>query len=79
MAKIYPTPNWLASAQCEGKHRFADAGLAKKVAHKSGQRKDNQVSAYRCSTCGGWHVGSGKNITKDRPRMTNQLKERKHG
>lgn len=62
MAKKYQKPDWLAASQCDGKHRFADAGLAKKVAHKSAQRKDNQVSAYRCSTCGGWHVGAGRTM-----------------
>ena len=75
----HPPPDWLASTQCEGKHRFADSGLAKKVAHRSAQRKDNPTSAYHCTTCNGWHVGTGKNSTKDKTRMNNKYQERRNG
>lgn len=62
MGKQYPPPDWLAQTQCQGKHRFDDAGLAKKVAHLSSQRKDSRSTAYRCVTCGGWHVGNGRTM-----------------
>lgn len=51
-------PGWLAPTQCAGKHRFEDGGLAKKVASRASSRKDARVSAYRCQSCGGWHVGN---------------------
>lgn len=59
-----PTPDLLAQAQCHGKHRFDDARLAKDVARKSSRRKESAASAYRCSTCGGWHIGNGPRIKK---------------
>lgn len=67
MGKQYPpNPEWLAQAQCIGKHRFDDGGLAKQVARKSSQRKDSKASAYRCVTCGGWHVGNGNGKQQNR-------------
>lgn len=51
-------PAWVAAAQCTGKHRFADAGLAKSVAKKTSARHDATTTAYRCEFCGGWHVGN---------------------
>ena len=69
-------PDWLAPAQCEGKHRFEDGGLAKKVAHQSSARKDKRVSAYRCRTCGGWHIGnSNKRNVNRKPRPPESFDE----
>ena len=63
-----PDPVWLAAAQCAGKHRFDDAGMAKKVAKQSSQRKDKKCTAYKCKTCSGWHIGES--------RDTKPMKER---
>lgn len=59
MGKQRPQPDWLVKTQCFGKHRFEDGGLAKKVARQSAKRKESKASAYRCNTCGGWHIGNG--------------------
>lgn len=59
-----PPPEHLRSTQCDGKHRFDSMPLAKKVASKQNQRKDTQISAYRCGFCNGWHVG--QHIKKSR-------------
>lgn len=59
-------PDWLEQTQCMGKHRFADAGLAKKVASQSAKRKEGRVSAYRCIHCGGWHIGNGNGKNSNR-------------
>ena len=82
MSKKPPLPDWLAQTQCEGKHRFPDASLAKKVAHQSSQRNDSHTSAYRCATCGGWHVGSGRTVKKtmkEKTYMNHKFQERQHG
>ena len=50
--------NWLEQTQCMGKHRFDDGGLAKKVARLSAKRKESRTVAYKCTHCGGWHVGN---------------------
>ena len=57
----------MAAAQCGGKHRFSDGGLAKKVASQSSRRKDSSLKAYRCAVCGGWHIG--QNTGGKRPPM----------
>lgn len=54
----------MAAAGCAGKHRFEDANLAKKVARQSSARHDYTATAYRCATCGGWHVGSQNRLNK---------------
>lgn len=63
-----PRADWIAQAQCEGKHRFTDAGLAKKVARQSSRRRDSKASAYRCLVCHGWHVGNSAPMKKRDPR-----------
>jgi len=54
----HPTPEWMESAACAGKHRFDDHGLAEKVARQSAKRKDKaRPVVYRCPACNGWHIG----------------------
>lgn len=47
---------------CEGKERFASARLAQRVATKIGAhgKTRRRRSAYLCSFCGYWHVGTSK-------------------
>ena len=42
-----------ARSECQGKQRFANAQVARLALPKN----DKNVSAYRCGSCGGWHVG----------------------
>ncbi len=53
-------------AGCEGKHRFDDPRLARRVASRSAHTNGDRMSAYRCRLCGGWHIGS--NLTKRKRR-----------
>jgi hypothetical protein len=59
MARLSP------DISCSGKDRFPSQTLAAKVANSSNRRKDGDVSAYRCGTCGTWHVG-GASIARQR-------------
>jgi hypothetical protein len=51
----------MRQAGCEGKGRFASPTLAHKVLKRAGRSRGhtNRVVAvvYRCSYCGGWHIG----------------------
>lgn len=51
-------PHTDPAAQCEGKHRFDNGGLARQVAKAQSKRHDAGMKAYPCDHCGGWHVGS---------------------
>lgn len=62
MVKKFISPIWLAQTQCFGKHRFDDPNIAKQVAYRQAQRKDSKTGAYRCATCGGWHIGNSRNM-----------------
>ena len=64
--KKAPVPAWLAQTQCIGKHRFDDGNIARQVAQRQARNKDLKSCAYRCATCGGWHVGSGR-VMKNNP------------
>lgn len=59
-------PEWLEQTKCMGKHRFADAGLAKKVASQQAQRRAGKISPYKCTHCGGWHIGNGNGPTANK-------------
>ena len=39
---------------CEGKERFAEFNLARKVA----RRFDGKMAVYKCQHCKGFHIGS---------------------
>lgn len=45
---------------CDGKQRFAKPRLAHRIAKRMG----GQAQVYRCSYCGGWHVGADNNPMK---------------
>lgn len=60
-----PAPDWLAQNQCLGKHRFDDGNIARQVAHRQAKRKDTKSGAYRCETCGGWHIGNSRSMNKN--------------
>lgn len=49
-------------AQCTGKQPFPNRHVAQQVAHKTSQRHEQAMGAYKCPHCGSWHVGhpSGK-------------------
>ena len=44
-------------ARCRGKQRL-DRETAQAIAKRANRRQDTRLNAFRCSTCGGWHVGS---------------------
>jgi hypothetical protein len=43
-------------ASCAGKERYADGGAASKTLRHM-KRRGDKASSYRCSHCGGWHIG----------------------
>jgi hypothetical protein len=43
-------------ASCFGKVRYTDGGKAARVLSKLGNQQ-NRPMTYRCSHCGGWHIG----------------------
>lgn len=45
-------------AGCIGKERFASAHVAHHVAKRRRNRHGPPTQAYRCSFCGGWHLGT---------------------
>ena len=45
------------NADCAGKVRFESAVLAAKVIQR---HREDRRKAYRCVTCGGWHLGTAK-------------------
>lgn len=45
------------AAMCQGKELFSSPQLARDVA-KRRQGRGQQVDAYRCKVCAGWHIGS---------------------
>lgn len=49
-----PSPEADRAAHCVGKERFATAALAHMVAAR---RKYRGAGAYRCNSCGGFHIG----------------------
>lgn len=59
-----PQPDWLAPTQCIGKHRFDSQAIAKQVAKRMARTHESSTSAYKCATCGGWHVGNNKGNKK---------------
>ena len=48
-----------ALATCVGKARFTSWSLARRVVERRRRhRKDRSArNIYRCSCCGGWHIG----------------------
>lgn len=61
-------PEWVTQAQCAGKHRFDTHALAVEVAKQAARRKESKASAYRCGTCGKWHIGNGRQMKVKKPR-----------
>lgn len=55
-------------ACCEGKERFASVRLAQHVAKKIGAhgKTRRRRSAYLCSFCGYWHVGTSRGVGRRR-------------
>jgi ribosomal protein L32 len=63
------------AASCTGKARLP-ARRAKEAARRLRERGE-AVTAYRCLSCGKWHVGSRlAGNALDKPRL---LKEQRHG
>ena len=51
-------------ASCEGKERFAKPTTAHKTMRRMKAKKRRcRLNVYRCSHCGGWHIG---NLDRDR-------------
>lgn len=42
---------------CTGKHRYPDEATARAAIWRQRRRWDGFMRAYRCSFCGGWHIG----------------------
>lgn len=63
MKNIAPPP-----VNCEGKHRFANRGMASQVATKTNRTRDRRMNVYRCPHCEGWHLGEHvrRSIKKER-------------
>jgi hypothetical protein len=59
-------------AGCHGKERFECKTYADRVARRKNQSKQQKSGlhseAYRCRTCGGFHVGSSPSDTKRHKR-----------
>lgn len=52
---------------CDGKERFDSKGKEEQIRSKSARRREVGLSTYRCTACGGWHIGSHlsrKKVTK---------------
>lgn len=49
----------LRNTQCNGKDKFTSFEIAARVARAVAHRNGEQVSVYRCSCCGAFHVGGG--------------------
>lgn len=43
-------------AKCDGKERFSSWGMAAAVG-KRRRRREKKCCAYRCTWCGGYHLG----------------------
>ncbi len=43
-------------ARCNGKKRYVSPTRSAQVA-KDWRRNGRQVAHYRCTVCGGWHIG----------------------
>lgn len=54
--------NWVnfERAQCVGKQQFASKALARAVARRDRRTGASDYHAYRCKTCGLWHIGHEK-------------------
>ena len=61
-------PEWVARAQCEGKNKFDSPERAFEVAKQASRRKESKVSAYRCATCGKWHIGNNRQMKVNKHR-----------
>lgn len=45
-------------ASCDGKHPFADFGIANQVAKRQNRNNDRaKVQVYRCPHCSQYHIG----------------------
>lgn len=69
--KYQTTPEWVASSRCTGKEKFYDPELAKEIAKQVSRRKEMKSCAYKCQTCGCWHVG-GKQFKRDEVKKNEQ-------
>lgn len=45
-------------ASCVGKHRFDNGKIARQVAQRGRRIRDRNSAAYKCASCGGWHIGT---------------------
>lgn len=53
---------------CDGKQRYASFRLATGNALRSRRNDKTRRSAYRCTHCNGWHLGSKFGKAVRRPR-----------
>jgi hypothetical protein len=70
--EFYPT------AMCEGKERFDNPQLARKVAKRRADRKGKVGEPYRCPGCNGFHIGTPLKDITTRVRAKVKLKARLH-
>lgn len=56
-----------AASQCEGKHKYPSAAAANKVARAQSKKKRSRIEAYKCPTCGAFHVGQRPRKAGRRP------------
>ena len=69
------------AVRCNGKHPFASAALASRIARAGNRRRDINYSAYRCGVCSFWHTGTApkgqgrKLVEKRRKRAIQAIRE----
>jgi predicted RNA-binding Zn-ribbon protein involved in translation (DUF1610 family) len=70
--------DFYAVAMCEGKERFDNPQLARKVAIRRAQRRKKPGEPYRCPGCNGFHIGTPLQDVTTRVRSKVKLKAKLH-